>query len=80
MHLTPRGWITGSSECGFTPENVIPPPPDTVLTISFHEVTSSIYSRPERWREVLFISNDTATVEALKQQFGPEPGHFKNWR
>lgn len=79
MHLTPRGWVPGTTRIGFGAEDVIPPPADRVLTIRFDEVTTSIYGGVHRSTDVLFISDDRATIDALKQKFGSEPDGFKGW-
>ena len=79
MHLTPRGWLNGTSRVGFGPEDAVPTPPDTVLTMHFSEVTSSIYGSPSRSKQVTFESEDKATVDALKQKFGARPNGFEDW-
>lgn len=80
MHLTPRGWVNGTTQIGFAAEDVVQPPPDTVLTIRFTEITASIYGGVSRHADVIFMSADKDAVDALKQKFGPTPASFKNWR
>ena len=48
-HLTPDGWVKGSEEVdigGVTEREV---PPNVIISLTFHERMSSIYSTPERW-------------------------------
>ncbi|MBK9260235.1 MAG: hypothetical protein IPM54_10410 [Polyangiaceae bacterium] len=79
MHLTSRGWIKGTSETGFGAAEVIPTPPDTVLTIQFNQNTSSIYSKPDYWVDVIFKSSDETAIAALKERFGARPPGFHRW-
>ena len=79
MHLTPSGWVSGTSRVGFGEEDAVPPPPDAVLTIRFSEVTASIYGGVTRSSRVTYVSDDKAAVEALKQKFGARPSGYESW-
>ena len=72
-HLTPRGWEEGTEklDSGTTKR---PVPPDTVLTLDYHERYSSIYSAPERWIETEIINQTESAI--LKKKYGSTPSEM----
>jgi len=73
-HLTPNGWISGSSKYDFGSENKVDEPPDRVLTCRFRATMSSGFSNKidksvtEIWR-----SNDANVVAMLVKKYGNCP-------
>lgn len=76
-HLTPRGWEEGTEklDSGTTER---PVPPDTVLTLEYHERYSSIYSLPERWIDTEIM--DQAEAEILKKKYGATPSKMSYFK
>ena len=78
-HLTPRGWEEGTEklDSGTTER---PVPPDTVLTLVYHECWShaGIGSRADRWIDPDVKNQAEAAV--LKKKYGatpPDMSYFK---
>jgi hypothetical protein len=71
-HLTPNGWIRGTEQEDFrTVER--PPPPDRVLTCTYHDFLSSTFSKPDRYVEEDWRSADAVHVQQLLEKYGPCP-------
>src|SRR5262249_41896973 len=67
-HLTPQGWVKGSSQA-----DIKSPPVDRLLTCRWSEITSLVNFKTdkrlvERWR-----SEDALIIDQLLDQFGEPP-------
>ena len=71
-HLTPAGWVKGSDDLDFG-SHERPIPPDRVLTVRKHEHLSSMYSKMERWTDIVWQSEDEDQLQALKAKYGDFP-------
>jgi hypothetical protein len=72
MHLTPNGWVQGSSKIDFAGWTHRDPPPDRLLTVSFREYMSSSFSKMELTAEETKHGSDADILVAL-QAHGAEP-------
>jgi len=72
-HLTPRGWEEGSEDIDVAGLREKPVPKDRVLTLRFHERTSSPYSRQKDWTTVEWSHEDKALIAKLKKEYGSFP-------
>jgi len=72
-HLTPRGWERGSEKIDFSGPTDVAPPPDRVLTSTYHEYLSSVYSSIDRYHKETWRGNDEALIKKLLAQFGEPP-------
>lgn len=70
-HLTPRGWVEGTSGYDFGPV-LVKPPSDRVLTVRHHDETPVVYRRIQ-WVEEIWRSDDERLVEKLVAQHGRVP-------
>jgi hypothetical protein len=70
-HLTPRGWVRGTSRPDIAPMVERETPSDTVLTMRYYEYGWGLNASTElkeRWR-----SPDAEAVERLLKQYGEAP-------
>jgi hypothetical protein len=67
-HLTPRGWIRGSSKTDGQPEETVPAPVDTLYTITWREYQPTGLSLPSSWWEPpSYEGSDLAVIDLLKK-------------
>jgi len=72
-HLTPHGWVAGSEQWDFARPDIVDPPPDRVLTRSYHERISSGFMEMDLYSEESWRSPDAALVGRLLAQHGDHP-------
>ncbi len=72
-HLTPKGWVSGSTRVDSVGVTSAAPPDDRVLTVSYREHLSSSYSRLERLSTEKWRASDDALVQRLLARWGPPP-------
>lgn len=71
-HLTPSGWIAGTSKLDFVGEEQRPTPNDRVKTCLYREEMSSPFSKLNSSVETVWVG-DASTAEKLEAEFGPCP-------
>ena len=79
MHLTPHGWVEGTEK---TADGMMerPMPDSTVLSLTFHEMVSSILSQPKQWVDVKYrIDASSDMLKILFATYGKIPVCFKEW-
>lgn len=71
-HLTPIGWVHGSSKMdhAYLPHD---PPADRVLTIRAHDYVASTFSGRKQWIEEVWRSDDATSVALLRERFNTLP-------
>lgn len=74
-HLTPAGWVRGTEKEDFRRIDR-DPPTDRVKTVSYHDYLSSSFSKPHRYHEVEWSSEDKAEIARLEAKFGPPPSNL----
>ena len=74
-HLTARGWAFGSFKADAADGGRVdvPTPRDRVLTIGCYEEFASEFSKPTRYKQVLWKSDNRRTVQKLKKNYGERP-------
>ena len=72
-HLTPRGWEGGSWKIDFGSTHYKEPPPDRVLSCTYHEKLSSVFSQMQKYVDEVWRSDDEAQIKELIEQFGECP-------
>jgi hypothetical protein len=72
-HLTPRGWVEGSSRVDIGNVTTMPIPADRVLTKTYHETQSSSFSKMHKRTEEDWRSDNEMLIRELLQKFGPCP-------
>ncbi len=72
-HLTPKGWLEGSTRRDFGEQNLKEPPADRVQTYCWSEELSSLYSQMHRGGQIVWEGPDKAAVESLRATFGDPP-------
>jgi hypothetical protein len=73
-HLTPRGWERGTEKTDFAQTTVNrEPPADRVLTFSYEESVSGMYSKCEKSLTEEWRHEDAAEVDKLLARWGPCP-------
>lgn len=72
-HLTPVGWVAGSSKIDFLGAKSVEPPEDRAMTCKFSEHMSSIYSELKKESKVVWQSDDRDLVAKLLKQYGECP-------
>lgn len=72
-HLTPNGWVKGTTQTDF---NRIerPVPPDRVLTQIYEEFLSSGYSPMDKTVGTIWSKGEGELEDELLRKFGPCPG------
>jgi hypothetical protein len=70
MHLTPSGWVQGSSKLDFQDTQVVPAPEDAVLTAYRKVYVGAIGAKPEVTESKTPLSNDSSFVEELLNKYG----------
>lgn len=75
-HLTPSGWVEGSTRVDFAGVKQKPAPPDRVRTCRWRELLSSGYGPMHKSLIDEWESEDKAAVKALTDQYGPCPRHL----
>ena len=78
-HLTRKGWVEGSEQLDLAGLREASVPEDRALTIRFCDRTASAFSKPERWRKVVWRSKDTELIESLTSKHGEIPEGFNAW-
>lgn len=79
-HLTnSNGWVKGSERLDFSGVHSEPVPEDRVLTLSFHERLSSIYSKKsQQWCKETFRIADEDLVRTLIEKYGEYPSGYSS--
>lgn len=72
-HLTPVGWVAGSSKIDFQKVKAVETPPDRVMTCKYSEYMSSGFSELKKGTEVVWQSGDRDLVAKLLKQHGECP-------
>ena len=83
MHLTPNGWVQGSSKIDFSGWTHRTPPADRLLSASFREHMSSSFSPMDMSADVTKHAGDADILAALQiHGFYPRPGadRYRGWR
>jgi len=76
-HLTPGGWITGTSYYYGKADEVVDPPVDRVLTIKKEVTQSSGYSPEDVSWDELWRDPDIQNVDALVVKYGNRPSKHR---
>ena len=82
MHLTPGGWVQGSSKIDFAGWTHVDPPSDRLLSVSFREYMSSSFSPMDLSADETKHGFDADIVAALeKHGVEPRPGadRYRGW-
>lgn len=82
MHLTPSGWVQGSSKIDFVGWTHRDTPADCLLTASFREHISSSYSPMDFSADVETQASDADILAALQNHgIEPRPGaeRYRGW-
>jgi hypothetical protein len=66
MHLTPAGWVQGSSKIDFAGWKHVDALPDRLLTVSFREYMSSSFSKMDMSTDIKKHASDSAILAALR--------------
>jgi hypothetical protein len=74
MHLTPNGWVQGSTKIDFAGWTHRDPPPDRLLTVSFREHMSSSFSKMDLTADETKHGSDAEILAALQAHGEPRPG------
>ena len=74
-HLTPDGWVAGSTKDEDDVECSKPVPADRVLTLC-HETAGSQMRGKSTSTRVVWRAEDLTLVHDLKEKFGPQPRSF----
>ncbi|WP_326914658.1 hypothetical protein [Sphingopyxis chilensis] len=72
MHLTPNGWLQGSTKIDFSGWTHRDTPSDRLLTVSFREYMSSGFSKMELTADETKHANDAEILIALDKH-GADP-------
>jgi hypothetical protein len=72
-HLTPKGWIEGSTLVDFGNRTNVDPPFDRVQTYRWEEEQTSGYSKMHKGGEITWESDDKNAIQELRSQFGEPP-------
>ena len=72
-HLTPKGWVEGSSRIDLQNPTNVEPPSDRVLTYKYTEVLRSGYSEMEKSVERIWTSGNEVEITRLIEQYGQCP-------
>lgn len=72
-HLTPFGWIEGSSRLDFCKENFVPRPHDALLTVKEHRKTSHWKADEDVDCYEIWKSTDSKALETAISKFGARP-------
>lgn len=82
MHLTPSGWVQGSSKIDFSGWTHRDQPTDRLLSASFREYMSSSFSPMDLTADVMKHANDADILAAL-QDHGVDPrpnaNRYRGW-
>lgn len=82
MHLTPGGWVQGSSKIDFAGWTRVDPPSDRLLSVSFREYMSSSFSPMDLSADETKHGSDVDILAALeKHGVEPHPGadRYRGW-
>lgn len=75
-HLTPNGWVRGSEKIDFGKPDIKDPPVDRVMTYTWREHLSSVFSKPSLTVEGCKYFADSKTISDLQAKFGEGPRHL----
>jgi hypothetical protein len=75
-HLTPRGWEEGDTKKDFVGTKTTPTPKDRVLTFRYKEFLSSVYSKPDIGKTMIWRCNDEQLIKNLLDKFGECPNYL----
>lgn len=82
MHLTPGGWVQGSSKIDFAGWTHVDPPSDRLLSVSFREYMSSSFSPMDLSADETKHGSDADILAALEKH-GVEPrpsaDRYRGW-
>lgn len=76
-HLTPGGWVPGSSKSTFGGRNEVSAPPDRVMTCEATEYQSSMYAPEVRRWSVTWQSPDSVRLIELQAMYGSRPKGYE---
>lgn len=82
MHLTPNGWVQGSSKIDFSGWTHRAPPAGRVLTVSFREYMSSSFSPIDFTADATkHAANDDILSALHNHGVAPRPGsdRYRGW-
>lgn len=75
-HLTPDGWVDGSSQADFAGVQERPIPQNRVLTVRWVEFLGAPQGKMDRAHREQWRSENGPVIEELLQKFGPAPQHL----
>ncbi len=70
MHLTPIGWVQGSTKLDFQGMKDVPVPDNAVLSVYRKVYVGAIGAKPDVIQETTNLSNDLQLIEKLLTKFG----------
>ncbi|PME35099.1 hypothetical protein BCV39_18855 [Vibrio sp. 10N.286.55.E10] len=70
MHLTPIGWVQGSTKLDFQGKKDVPVPDDAVFSVYRKVYVGAIGAKPDITEETKNISNDLQLIEKMLKKFG----------
>lgn len=82
MHLTPNGWVQGSSKVDFSGWTHVDPPANCLLSVSFREHMSSGFSPVDLSADETKHGTDQEILAALQKhgvEPGPGAGRYRGW-
>lgn len=77
-HLTPTGWVAGTSKDEDDEPCAKPIPADRVLTL-FHETAGSEMRGRSEKTKLTWQTEDLVLLDRLKLEFGAKPASFWFW-
>jgi len=72
-HLTPSGWVAGSSKIDFQGVKTVEAPEDRYVTVKYSEYMSSAYSDVKKESRIVWESDDRDLIRELQKQHGECP-------
>lgn len=72
-HLTPQGWVEGSTRLDVIGTTIREPPTDRVETYRYSVEVPSIGAKAHRGGTITWQSPDISRIAELRQQFGEPP-------
>ena len=75
-HLTPDGWVEGSTRVDFGRTATVPKPGNSVLTIRWREYQSCSFAKMECYHQEVWQSDDEELVAQLLAKHGEAPKHL----